>query len=118
VVPSDWLQAHESQLPQMTDGERINGDPIIYAANSPEYTRKPTIAPKLCCSAPGCAESKKTGVDMLEEALMRSAGLTGKELAVLWLRAKGATQEQTATATGMSQATVCRIISQVARKLS
>lgn len=90
-----WLQMHERLLPKMTDGQRINGDPIIYMGTAlPDW-----IGGIRGSSRSGGRPERKAhhnpGLILFNRAVQR-AQLTAIEAYVLSRRCAGARQREIA----------------------
>ena len=102
-----WMRKHSAELPQMSDGDRVNGDPIVYSNN--------LFPPKLFAMWLDAVESKHgTPIDQkravalsaLAAQIIAGAHITPRQGLVLFLRMVGETQQDIAERMGISQPTV------------
>lgn len=95
-----WLERHESELPKMTEGERINGDPVIFTGKTP-----PDFARRI---QPHFSDEQEETIEAIHRILL-SIGFTPRQLIVLKLRCEGYTQGQIADGLKTNQQEISRI---------
>ena len=113
-----WMRKHGGELPQMSDGDRVNGDPIVYSNN--------LFPPKLFAMWLDAVESKHgTPVDQkravalsaLAARIIAGALITPRQGLVLFLRMVGETQQDIADRMGISRITVLEYEKSAKKKL-
>ncbi len=92
----EWFEKHKDLLPKMTDGERVGGDPLIYADDPPSYLEFTRVLPydeaEMANRHEHCCSPHRA---MFVSAVCRTV-FTPREVTVLLLRAFGMTQEMIA----------------------
>ena len=103
-----WLKKHEHLLPQMSEGSRINGDPIITFDASNEYRLVSILRRKTR------RENATFKEDLILLRLMREAEASPlkKKTWAKVFRAIGMTQKEIAKELGISQKTVSQLLSE------
>jgi DNA-binding CsgD family transcriptional regulator len=108
-LPTSWLNQHEHELPQMKDGCRINGDPIIYTGcKPPEHIHRQ--------QAFIGDDGNREIIEAIKEILL-SKGLTQLQLTVLGFLCEGRTQKEIAAGLGVSRERVKAIQNAVKKRL-
>ena len=112
------MRKHSAELPQMSDGGRVNGDPIVYSNN--------LFPPKLFAMWLDAVEGKHgTPIDQkrmialsaLAARIIAGALITPRQGLVLFLRMVGETQQDIADRMGISRITVLEYEKSAKKKL-
>jgi hypothetical protein len=99
-----WLAEHENELPQMSDGERIGGDPIICVGNGNDLELVDMLR-----RVTGRVDSSYRD-DLILRGFISYyiKNPKNKQAAVLLLTAAGISQTQIAKTLGCTQQAVCK----------
>ena len=100
-----WMRKHGGELPSMYDGERINGDPIVYHKPPREWQLREACTYRFDKQIPIDEREKTTLVDALILKSME-CGMTPLQAWVLGYRMLGCTQEEIAERMKMKQQSV------------
>lgn len=107
----EWLEKHGDMLPQMSDGYRINGDPIIYTgAKPPEYIKR---------TQPHWDDSQtKHEIIAAIESVLVHRGFTNLQLFVMKSRCEGFNQSSIAKMLGVTRQAINDIQNNAKQRLT
>ncbi|MFH1741239.1 MAG: hypothetical protein ABIH23_19725 [bacterium] len=103
-----WMRKHGAELPSMYDGERINGDPIIYRQPPREGQLREAVSTRFDEQIAIDQRDRRTAADALINIAVSKSETTALQAWVLAFRMLGLTQEEIAKAMKMKRESVVR----------
>jgi DNA-directed RNA polymerase specialized sigma24 family protein len=105
-----WLRKNRRKLPKMSDGRRINGDPILYAGTQPPdyFSLMQTLPDHFDGQPPedlSPEEAEDSPITRLMTESISKSGITPIEAWVLAFRIMGVSQQQIADSLQMPRET-------------
>ena len=104
-LAAKWMRQHEHEIPDLSDGDSIEGKPIIYGLE------EHPISGRLIIPRP-----KKSR--QLRDVAMQLANFTDREWKVWELYCKGNSQERIAARIGINRPSVCKILQRIKSKIT